>query len=62
MMRHASLCWLLETSVRRKRRILQTDVSSSQHSILDKQTSAPYDSSGVRLRMAELYGEQTREN
>jgi 3-oxoacyl-[acyl-carrier protein] reductase len=25
------LCWLLETSVRRKRQILRTDVSSSQH-------------------------------
>ena len=27
-----SLCWLLGTSVRRKRQILRTDVSSSQHS------------------------------
>ena len=25
------LCWLLETSVRKIRRFLQTDVSSSQH-------------------------------
>ena len=29
-----ALCWLLETSVRRKRRILRTDVSSSQHTLI----------------------------
>jgi hypothetical protein len=29
---HQSLCWLLGTSVRRKRRISRTDVPSSQHS------------------------------